>query len=617
MAQLRIKPAFTAMVASLSLSLPVLAQTVATSSPRQQSMSLSPASSADRLPVESAPASPIALTPQTLDRLHAPILRSDLKLLGAQSCAAASCHGGPHPGVAQPWLTRGSEFPLWFEKDPHALSWRTISSPASVAMMQRLKIMRGNEIVDQAGFDNCLACHNTTKRFHEPRSSEARNEGVGCSGCHGPEELWNGNHYQYGFDPLNSTEVGFVANGDLLTRARTCAACHVGDKDRDMNHDIIAAGHPALRYELTTFHAWQPKHWRDTEASDKTFYEAQLWLAGQIAAADAALSLLQARSVKSHTASEWPELSAYDCSSCHHSLGLNNTRRTPTETSDRVNRTQAIAPLSMWNFAGLVWVLRYRVEQNEATDEDLRLLSSLEQVQVAMEAGATPNSNDVSNAVTEARLAIAAWVDGTAGQSERANFRSDRLGRIAASAAGKTASFDTWETAVQLYLAAVAARESWPEGPSGSLHDIAESLRRGLAYPNQTNSPEFATRKSRQPVATREEARQTTLELVRWLGPVVTDDEPLPAQDEPSPEEAKREIELLLEQVGKAAKDKSQSTPATPVKPVAPGIQPAAPMEKPPVKPPVVRPPVKPKPELTPEERLKQLEALQGDDADL
>lgn len=608
--------AINSVVASLSLGLPAMSQSTAPVFALTAAQDLAGLSPGSPMLPSLSPHGTIALTPQTLDRLHSPILRSDLKLLGAQSCAAASCHGGPHPGVAQPWLARGSEFPLWFENDPHALSWRTISSPASVAMMQRLKIMRGDQIVDQAGFDNCLACHNTTKRFHEPRSTTERNEGVGCSGCHGPEELWNGSHYQYGFDSLNSTEIGFVANGDLLTRARTCAACHVGDKDRDMNHDIIAAGHPALRYEFATFHAWEPKHWRDAEATDKTFYEAQLWLAGQVAAADAMLSLLQARSAKSHAISEWPELSAYDCSSCHHSLGLNNTRRTPTATAERANQTQAIAPFSTWNSAGLIWVLRYRVEQNEATDEDLRLLSALDQVQIAMEAGPTPNVTDVSNAVTEARLAIAAWVESGAGQSERANFRSDRLGRIAASAAGKTASFDTWESAVQLYLAAVAARESWPGGPSGSLRDLSESLRRGLAYPDQASSPEFATRKSRGTIATRDEVRQSTLELVRWLGPIVLDDKELPGENEPSPDDIEREIKLLREQVGKAAKDKPQSAPDVPAKPVEPNAQPNVPMEKPPVKPPVV-PPRKPKPELTPEERLKQLEALQGDAADL
>jgi hypothetical protein len=569
-------------------------------------------------PLSAQSVEPVALDLQTLDRLHAPILRDDLKLLGAQSCAAASCHGGPHPGVAQPWVSRGAEYPLWIENDPHARSWRTISSEASVAMMRRLKIMQGNQIVDQKGFDNCLACHNTTQRFHEPRSSEERKEGVGCSGCHGPEEQWNGNHYQHGFDPLSSTAIGFVANGDLLTRARVCASCHVGDQDRDMNHDIIAAGHPALRYEFATFHAMEPKHWRDAEAGDRTYYEAQLWLAGQIAAADASLALLQARSTKAHTVSQWPELSAYDCSSCHHTLGLANARRTPSAATGSNAPGAAIAPLSTWNFAGLSWVLNYRVEQNAASADDARLLAALEQVRLAMESRPTPDVSEVMNAVTEARHAIAAWVDGS-GAVERANFRSDRLGRIAASAAGKGRNFDSWESAAQLYLAAVAARESWPGGSSGQLHDAADRVRRGLAYPEQVSGPEYALRKRTGPAATRAEVRRSTLELVRWLGPIVSDNEPLPSADEPDPEELQKQIDDLLKNVSDANKYPQQSRPKPP------GIRPEPEMPVLPDKPAQpdkpanenVRPPRpgadKPKPTLTPEELRKQLEALQGE----
>lgn len=544
---------------------------------------------------------------ETLDRLHSPILRSDLGLLGAQSCAAASCHGGPHPGIAQPWASRGAEYPLWFENDPHSKSWKTISSDESVAMMRRLNIMDGNKIVDQAGFDNCLACHNTTKRFHEPRSSVERREGVGCSGCHGPEELWNGTHFQYGFDSRGSTDIGFVANEDLLTRARTCAACHVGDKDRDMNHDIIAAGHPALRYEFATFHAWQPKHWRDSEAGDKTYYEAQLWLAGQIAATDASLSLLQARATNSHSISQWPELSAYDCSSCHHSLGLKNARRTPAGETG-----QAIAPLSMWNIAGLLWVIQYRMEQGEATREDERLAYALEDVRRVMEAGPRPDANEAAAAVQEARMAIAAWVDGAAGQSERAMFRSDRLGRVAASAAGKTRSFDTWESAVQLYLTAVAARESWPGGPSGPMLDTAEKLRRELAYPQQTSSPEFSLREKIGPAATRAEVRRSTLELVGWLGPISLEQETMPAESEPAPEQLQRDLELLLKQIAERWEEERKllPPPAALPKPGDAVPQPTHPAPPKPVPPPT------PKPTVTPEDFFKLLETLQGNSSD-
>ena len=52
----------------------------------------------------------------------------DRGIRGAASCATSSCHGGPKAGVLSADAPQGSEYPLWFERDPHAHSWKTISS---------------------------------------------------------------------------------------------------------------------------------------------------------------------------------------------------------------------------------------------------------------------------------------------------------------------------------------------------------------------------------------------------------------------------------------------------------------------------------------------------------
>ncbi len=399
----------------------------------------------------------------TLDRLHSPLLRRDLMIGGAQSCAASNCHAGPRPGVTQPWVRRGAAYQLWMENDPHAQSWRTICSAESVVMMQRLKILNDDhQIIDRQGFDNCLACHNTTARFEEPRSTVVLREGVGCAACHGPSERWINNHFQYDWSPHSAQQDGFVNAGDLYTRARMCASCHVGDKDRDMNHDLIAAGHPTLRYELATFHAWQPKHWRDAEAADKTAYEARLWLAGQIAATDASLSLLQTRAGDAHTVSEWPEFAAYNCASCHHNLGLDNDRE-PIDVSRK-----ATAIYSQWNDSGLKWLLDYRQQAGQAKAEDIELADALETVKQLMQMTPRPDADAVAAAAREARKKLAVWFDSDTGKRERGSFRSDDLGQVVALAAGDSDTFATWESAVQFYLAAVAARElaGWMERPA-------------------------------------------------------------------------------------------------------------------------------------------------------
>ncbi len=516
---------------------------------------------------------PEMFTPGTLDRLHYPILRQDLMVNSAASCATSNCHAGPRPGVTQPTVRRGAEYQLWLDNDPHAQSWKTICSDESVAMMQRLKIMDGDQIIDQVGFDNCMACHNSTRRYNDPRTnrnthvglSDAvhmaqlaphrnqtspddvntfQREGVGCSACHGPSERWIGTHFQHQWSPQFASDEGFVDAGDLYVRARMCASCHVGDKDRDMNHDIIAAGHPALRYELATFHAWQPKHWRDTEAKDRTYYEAQLWLAGQIAATDASLALLETRAAKSHSVSQWPEFASYDCASCHHNLGFDNDR-TPV-TSDR----KAVALYSSWNDAGIRWLIHYRIDTGAATPDDFELLESLNRVQLQMESQPKADPGFVAELALQARRSLSQWFDGPAGQSERAQFRSDRLGQLVAAAAGKQQTWHTWESAVQFYLAAVAARESWPGGWHGPASDLAQPLRVGLRYPEMIDVSRYSKRNESGPTLNRAEATKLGIELAGWLGPIYQSqlsDEP--QDDEATTEALRNELQEMIQRI--------------------------------------------------------------------
>jgi hypothetical protein len=517
----------------------------------------------ERQPIERPPIEP-QQDPATLDRLHWPLLRRDLQVNGAVSCATANCHGGPRVGVSQPWARRGMEYQIWMEDDPHARSWRTICSDRSVTMMERLGILRAGRVVDQAGFDNCLACHNSTRRYDEPRRITRRpalantemddfaREGIGCSACHGPSERWIASHVQDGWSPSVAFEDGFVDAGDLYTRARMCASCHVGDKDRDMNHDIIAAGHPPLRYELATFHAWQPKHWRDREADDRTFYEAQLWLAGQVAATDASLALLQTRAEKAHSVSQWPELASYNCSSCHHDLALDNQRR-PID-----GNRKAVALYSQWDHAGIRWLIQFRIDSGEAIEQDHRLLAALDRVKDVMESSARPGEGEAAAAAVEARQALADWFGGEAGSWERHRFRSDRLGQMVASAAGRSRTYRSWESTVQFYLAAVAARESWPGGWHGPLRGTADRLRRGLRYPEMIDVSRFEKRGSG-PTVNRLQAMQLGIELAGWLGPVT--EETIEDDDDAVTESMRANLREMIERMNR---QRGQSSPATP-----------------------------------------------------
>ena len=383
-------------------------------------------------------------------------------------------------------------------------------SDESVAIMHRLNIMDGDRLIDPVGFNNCLRCHETSGGM----STNVTKEGVGCAGCHGPSEAWVDDHYRRDWSRASAVDSGFINASNLFTRARACASCHVGDHDRDMNHDIIAAGHPALRYEFATYHQRLPKHWRDHEADDETYYEAQLWLAGQVAGFDASLALLESRALESHTASVWPEFAAYDCASCHHHLSLDNSRRPIT------SKRKATTILSSWNDAGLKWLIRHRQDTGVATADDASLLDAIESLADLMQQEASPDGSAVAAASRQTRATLEHWFNNVVCNCQPDTFRSDGLAALVVSAAGRQSSFATWESAVQLYLAAVAARSSWPGGARGQAHSAAHRMREGLKYPEMTDVSRYAKRGRSESVSSRARIMADAVELAGWLGPV-------------------------------------------------------------------------------------------------
>jgi hypothetical protein len=149
---------------------------------------------------------------------------------------------------------------------------------------------------------------------------------IGCETCHGPAKRWIGDHYRRDF---NREQLGFHDLKDPLIRARTCTQCHVGDERRDMNHDMIAAGHPPLRFDLASYERALPKHWNDgKQRTSNRDYDLKLWLAGQLANFDSGLNLFESRIKRSmpetkpdeRALAPFPEFAESNCSACHHGL---------------------------------------------------------------------------------------------------------------------------------------------------------------------------------------------------------------------------------------------------------------------------------------------------------
>jgi hypothetical protein len=343
--------------------------------------------------------------------------------------------------------------------------------------------MQSGKIVNSKAFNNCLACHNTTREYDaasDPSHSDFDAEGVGCASCHGPSQTWRSDHYRLPRDNASSAARGLVPNKDLFVRARVCASCHVGDSDRDMNHDIIAAGHPALHYEFATFHNNLPKHWREPEKNRSPDFEAKLWLAGQVAALDASLALLESRATKNLSVSAWPEFATADCSSCHQNLRLGAVDFAAVKPS-------STSSYSSWNRFGVNQLLSLNHSDGSELPTAQRLAASLDQLSNLMSARAIPETEAVQIAARNARLDLDAWLQHSV-RADMLQFTAGNLNRVAANALADSDRLKRWEFTAQAYLAAIASRNTWLASPSTTSFKDASELRNAILFKPGTNS---------------------------------------------------------------------------------------------------------------------------------
>jgi Cytochrome c554 and c-prime len=263
--------------------------------------------------------------------------------IGMAGCAATGCHG--RTNVRHGTLdadTWHESFALWLDRDPHTRSYAVLTGTLAKQMMKRLH--QGDpSIPEDATRDlRCLACH-TNPSLAKPiedasgQLQRIRAEGVSCEACHGNAEHWQIAHTNpIPPDQRKNTLAQWQMNdlNDWRVQAATCAGCHVGAPEdakrgipvRDMNHDMIAAGHPRLEFDFTTYQAKLAKHWqpRDRTTGQKHTADAMLlaWANGQLAVEAAYCELSLDRMARGNVAerSPYPEFADWNCSHCHHQL---------------------------------------------------------------------------------------------------------------------------------------------------------------------------------------------------------------------------------------------------------------------------------------------------------
>lgn len=262
--------------------------------------------------------------------------------VGMSGCLASACHGSNATDTLagklslKTWESSGS---TWAAADPHTAAYSLLTDkPHRPVKVTAAHIMARYAPGTSATADaRCVACHTNpslaaAERMGDARAQHLRTEGVSCEACHGNAGGWVADHTTWKGDRKEVyAKTGINPLYDLGERALACAGCHVGAPAenglpvRDMNHDMIAAGHPRLNFDFAEYQRRLPKHWHERDRATNTAIThspAKEWLVGRVAHAEAACKLLADRAERSKTddRTPWPEFAEFNCAACHHNL---------------------------------------------------------------------------------------------------------------------------------------------------------------------------------------------------------------------------------------------------------------------------------------------------------
>ena len=407
--------------------------------------------------------------------------------LSAASCSTSSCHGGPRDGLAD---VQSFAATVWSDRDPHARAYEALFQPRSVRMARLLGIPAAHES------HRCLVCHSVQDASPEPLPELVLADGVACAACHGDATGWKDLHTLATWKNLTPAEREALGYRNLTTpgaRAATCVRCHVGDDDHEVDHDLIAAGHPRLLFEFAAYQRLEPRHWSPLEkAETDPDFTARSWTVGQLVTLEAVARLVELRATRAAAdlaagrPSHWPELAEFDCYACHRALG-------PTVGRAPADFTRPPAPGSpSWQpwyaaaaelvAAGLASEPAIDARRVGKTATDLRRL-------LATDWAATDPAR-LERVVFEAR-GLASAARSAAAEADRLPrvVLDDRRVRIESEAAADPLLWRSWDASTQAYLALEAARAGGPAmlGPSappppGSTRDRLDRLRESLLF---------------------------------------------------------------------------------------------------------------------------------------
>lgn len=401
------------------------------------------------------------------------------KYVGPGSCSAVACHGGIAPHTTTRVLQ--NEYSTWVTQDKHARAYTALTGSLAKQMSAVLRIGPAEKV------PKCLACHAlAVDSAHRAREFDMA-EGVSCESCHGPASGWLGPHIQATAKHEDMVRLGMIDNRNLARRTEKCLTCHLGNgTDMQVDHEMIAAGHPDLTFELDSFTAVQPPHW--VEKDKDPLFGMRAWGIGQaVQMRDGMLRLAK----RAH-AGPWPEFSEMECMTCHHALtGAESWRQKGLigveAPHDGLPGHRAGDP--PFNLARYVVFRHFAREIDPVTTREMeaetekvaRLVSSLSGDRAAVEASATR---------------VAALAGKLVGEVSAARYDRARTARLLAAIAadadaisrqGERSAEQATMTVDSLYIALAKAG-----GTNAGTRAAIDRLFTQVKNPSAYNGPQFA-----------------------------------------------------------------------------------------------------------------------------
>jgi len=251
-------------------------------------------------------------------------IEKDRVAVSALGCGGTTgCHqGSPRPDENR---IRGTEYDEWYarEKGVHFRALRSLAADPRSARMTAILYGPGTKPEDTP---QCRACHtlDVPPDLRAVSGYELR-DGVSCESCHGRSQDWGGGlHYgkkwRAELSVDDRTNKGYYDTRDLIRRTEKCLECHLGTESKQVTHTMLAAGHPALTFELASDLNGVPKHWKDANSylapDEGVWFSARVWAVGQAVLLRESLYRL----VNTLANADSVDFAVFECYACHHDL---------------------------------------------------------------------------------------------------------------------------------------------------------------------------------------------------------------------------------------------------------------------------------------------------------